>query len=142
MNLKNENAALLASLILRIGLAVVFLLFGLQKLYSSSQTTAEVQLLLDWSIANSAALNYYLGLTEIILALLFLIGFKIRIASLIASFLLVLFFSSFLAKYGLSINPQIYRDVGLLGASLALFFLGSGRWGLDIYFLEEQKENE
>lgn len=131
MNFEEKNLARFAPLIIRIGLAIVFLLFGLQKLSNPSQTTAEIQLLLNWKLSNATALNYYLGLTEIILAVAFLIGFKIRIVTVIASSLLILFLSSFLAKYGLSINPDLYRDIGLLGAAIALFLLGAGPWSAD-----------
>lgn len=131
MNFEEKKLARFAPFIIRIGLAVVFLLFGLQKLSNPLQTTAEIQLLLNWKLSNAAALNYYLGLTEMILAIAFFIGFKIRITSVIASFLLILFLSSFLVKYGLSINPDLYRDIGLLGAAIALFLLGAGPWSID-----------
>lgn len=126
-----KNLARFAPLIIRIGLAVVFLLFGMQKLSNPSQTTAEIQLLLNWKLSNVAVLNYYLGLTEIILAAAFLSGFKVRIAAVIASFLLILFLFSFLAKYGLSINPDLYRDIGLLGAAISLILTGAGPWSAD-----------
>lgn len=131
VNFEEKNLARFAPLIIRIGLAIVFILFGLQKLSNPSQTTAEIQLLLNWKLSNVAALNYYLGLTEIILAAAFFIGFKIRIAAVIAGFLLILFLSSFLAKYGFSINPDLYRDVGLLGAAISLFLTGAGPWSAD-----------
>ena len=116
---------------LRIGFFIVFALFGLQKLSNPSQTTAEIQLLLNWNLINAAPLNYYLGIIEIILGLLFLIGFQVRIAALVAGFMLIMFFSSFLVKYGFSINPDLYRDIGLLGGAVALFLLGGGLWSLD-----------
>lgn len=131
MIVKNKNLSAYAPLALRIGLFTVFALFGLQKLSNPSQSASEIQLLMNWSIGNAAAMNYYLGLIEIILAISFLIGFKIKTASLIASGLLILFFSSFLFKYGLSINPNLYRDVGLLGATIALFLLGAGPFSAD-----------
>lgn len=126
-----DSQANFAPLALRIGLFVVFALFGFQKLYNPSQAASEIQLLLDWSLVNAAPLNYYLGLVEMILAISFLTGFRVKIASAVASFMLILFFSSFLAKYGLSINPGLYRDIGLLGAAVALFLTGAGPWSLD-----------
>ena len=120
-----------APLFLRLGLAIVFFLFGFQKLANPSQATAEIQLLLNFELADAAAINFYLGLVEILTAIAFLAGFKIRIFALIASFLVAMFFLSFFVKYGISINPNLYRDIGLLGASLALFLLGAGPWSLD-----------
>jgi len=120
-----------APLCLRIGLAAVFLLFGVQKLINPSQTSAEIQLLLNFELADATALNFYLGLTEVIVAVAFVIGLKVRLFALIASVLLVMFFLSFLIKYGLSINPDLYRDIGLLGGAVALFLLGAGPWSFD-----------
>lgn len=131
MSAKNKNLSAYAPLALRAGLFVVFALFGLQKLSNPSQSASEIQLLMNWNIGNAAAMNYYLGLIEIILAISFFIGFKVKITSLAASGLLILFFSSFLFKYGLSINPNLYRDIGLLGATLALFLWGAGPISID-----------
>lgn len=120
-----------APLVLRFGLAVVFFLFGLQKLSNPGQTTSEIQLLLNFELADAAAANYYLGIIEMLIAFAFLLGFKVRVLSLIAAILVSLFFASFFFKFGLSINPDIYRDVGLFGGSLALFLLGAGPWSFD-----------
>jgi uncharacterized membrane protein YphA (DoxX/SURF4 family) len=120
-----------APLCLRIGLAVVFVLFGIQKLTSPGQTTAEIQLLSIFELADAAALNFYLGLTEIAIAIAFLIGFKVRLFSFVASGFVTLLFASFIVKYGFSVNPDVYRDIGLLGASAALFLLGAGPLSLD-----------
>lgn len=143
MSAENKNLSLYAPLALRIGLFTVFALFGLQKLSNPSQSASEIQLLMNWNISNAAAMNYYLGLIEIILAISFIVGFKIKTTSLIASGLLILFFSSFLFKYGLSINPNLYRDMGLLGATFALFLWGAGPLSLDkqTKHLETDQEN-
>ena len=127
-------------LFLRFGLATVFLLFGVQKLMNPSQTTAEIQLLLSFELADAAAISFYMGLFEILIALAFIIGLKVRFSALIASMLISMLFISFLVKYGFSINPDLYRDIGLLGASLALFFLGAGPWSIDS--LLRKKEHE
>ena len=92
-----------APLFLRLGLAIVFFLFGFQKLANPSQATAEIQLLLNFELADAAAINFYLGLVEILTAIAFLAGFKIRIFALIASFLVAMFFLSFF--YISSIDP-------------------------------------
>jgi len=121
----------LASLFLRFGIGIVFLLFGIKKLLNPGQSTAEIQLLINFDLADAAAMNFYLGLIEVIIALAFFVGLKVRVTALVASIFLLLFFSSFLVRYGLSINPDLYRDVGLLGGTLALFLLGGGAWSLD-----------
>lgn len=129
-----------APVFLRLGLAVVFLLFGLQKLINPSQTTAEIQLLLSFELADAAALNFYMGLVEILVAGAFIIGLKVRFFALVSSLLISMLFISFFVKYGLSINPDLYRDIGLLGASGALFLLGAGPWSIES--LLRKKEHE
>lgn len=128
-----------APLFLRGGLGSVFFLFGLQKLLNPGQTTAEIQLLLNFELVDAAATNFYLGLVELLLATALLIGLKVRIFGLIGALLTMIFLSSFLFKYGLSINPDLYRDVGLFGGALALFLLGGGPFALDN--LLKHKEN-
>lgn len=127
-----------APLFIRLGLAAVFFLFGLQKLTNPGQTTAEIQLLMNFELADAAALNFYMGIAEIFIAASFLAGFRVRVTSLAGALFVFLFFVSFLFKYGISINPDLYRDLGLLGASLALFLLGAGPLSLD----ERKKEKE
>src|SRR3989338_3053404 len=119
-----------APLAVRIGLFVVFLLFGLQKLKNPGQSTAEIQLLLNWNIINAAALNYYLGLIEILLAILFLVGFKTRIAAFTASLLLTVFFLSFLVKYGLLKKPKLFSGIGPFGGGGFFFLAGRGPFEL------------
>lgn len=126
-------------LFLRGGLSSVFFLFGFQKLSNPSQTTAEIQLLLNFGLADAAAMNFYLGLIEITVALALIIGFKVRIFSLLAGTLTLMFLLSFFVKYGTSINPDLYRDLGLFGAASALFLLGAGPLSLDNKFRGKSK---
>lgn len=124
----------LSPVFLRFGLATVFILFGIQKLSHPSQTTSEVQLLTNFELADAAAINYYLGLVELGIGLSFILGFKVRIFAAVSFLMVAMFFVSFLSKYGFSINPDLYRDVGLAGASIALFLLGSGPLSIDSFF--------
>lgn len=128
-----------APVFLRFGLAAVFFLFGLQKLMNPGQTTAEIQLLMNFELADAAAINFYLGLVEVSIAASFVAGFWVRLFSIIAGLTVTMFFLSFLAKYGISINPDLYRDIGLAGAALALFLLGAGPLSLDGKFRKPQK---
>lgn len=130
-----------APLFLRFGLALVFFLFGIQKLSHPGQTTAEVQLLTNFELADAAALNYYLGLVELCVAISFFLGFKVRLFATISFLMVSMFFISFLSKYGASLNPDLYRDVGLVGASIALFLLGAGPLSLD-NSLRKKENNE
>lgn len=134
-----ENKKLdIALLVLRVGLAVVFLLFGYQKLSNPSQTTAEIQLLLNFlGLAAAAAINYYLGLIEVATALALLAGVKTHLFGIIAAILTGSFLASFLVKFGTTINPDLYRDVGLTAIGIALAILGAGRYSWD----NRQKQN-
>jgi uncharacterized membrane protein YphA (DoxX/SURF4 family) len=120
-----------APFLLRIGLAAVFLIFGMQKLMQPGQGTAEIELLISVSRGDASAMNYYFGLVEIILAAMLTVGFRVRLAALLAAGMEFVIFTSFLMKYGLSLNPDLYRDIGLFAAALALFLLGAGRWSVD-----------
>lgn len=131
-----------APLFLRFSLAIVFILFGAQKLTHPSQTTAEVQLLTNFELVDAAALNFYLGLIELAIATSFILGFKTRLFALISFLIVSMFFLSFLAKYGASLNPDLYRDIGLAGGSIALFLLGAGHLSLDNAKQSKKEEDE
>ena len=127
---QNKNIDI-ALLVLRVGLAAVFFLFGFHKLSSPSQTTAEIQLIVNMGLGAVSAINYYLGLTEIILALGLLAGVKTKLVGLASALLTIMFLGSFLVKFGISINPDLYRDVGLTSIGLAIFFAGPGKYSWD-----------
>jgi|SRR3989344_5210308 len=129
--MENKNLDI-ALLVLRLGLAVVFLLFGYHKLSNPAQTTAEIQLLLNFSgLGAVAAINFYMGLTEIIVGIGLALGIKTRWIGLLAALLTASFLGSFLVKYGASINPDLYRDVGLTAIGIAIALLGGGKYSLD-----------
>lgn len=130
----NENLKKYAPILLRFGLAVVFLLFGYQKLSVPEQTRAEIQLLLDIGLGSASAINYYLGLAELLVALGFLLGAYMKYIASLASVLLTGFFVSFIWKYGASVDPTLYRDLGLLGGTLSLWFSGAGPISIDAWF--------
>lgn len=129
--MKNNKKLDWALLILRVGLATVFLLFGFQKLSSPSQTTSEIQLILNFlGLGTASAINFYLGLTEIAVGIALITGIKVRLFGGIAAFFTAMFFGSFLIKFGVSINPDIYRDIGLTTAGIAIAILGGGNFTL------------
>ncbi len=127
-----ESKRLFAPVVLRYTLAIVFILFGFQKLSNPAQTTGEIQLLLNFlGIGPASAMNYYLGLLELAIACLLILGYYTRLAGTAAALLTAAFFGSFLIKYGNSINPDIFRDVGLTGAGIGIALIGAGPWSLD-----------
>src|SRR3989338_11158702 len=86
-------------LFLRFCLAIVFGLFGYQKLSSPEQTRAEIQLLLDIGLGSASAISFYLGLLEIMITISFILGIFVKKTSILASLMLLGFFASFLWKY-------------------------------------------
>lgn len=131
-----------APLFLRFGLAIVFLFFGIQKLIDPGQATAEIQLILNFDFADVAAMNFYVALFELSIASALFLGLKVRLAALLATFFVSMFFFSFVATYKLSINPNLYRDLGLVGASIALLLLGPGPLSLDAWMEKRNKIKE
>ncbi|MBI2052990.1 MAG: DoxX family protein [Candidatus Ryanbacteria bacterium] len=118
----------IAPYILRFGLAVVFLLFGINKLrLQGSQGTAEIQLLFDLGLGTAAAINYYVSLLEIAIGIFLLTGWKVRLAGLIAGAMTFFIFTSYFVQKGFSINPDLYRDLGLTAAGLAIFLIGKSK---------------
>lgn len=126
-----ENLKEYAPLILRLGLAITFFLFGYHKLSEPTQSTSEIQLLLDIGLGGASAINYYLGLTEIIIGLCLLLGWQIAYTAFAAAMLILIIFSSIIYKYGLNFDPFLFRDIGLFAAALALWALGPGPWSVD-----------
>lgn len=128
-----------APLFLRLGLAVVFFLFSFQKLSAPEQGRAEIQLLLNIGIGGAAALNFYLGLAELIIGACLLLGAFVRYAGLGAFILIGTFFLGIVTKYGITQDPTLNRDLGLIGASFALWLLGAGPFSIDRWL---SKRNE
>ena len=138
--IKKENLKIYAPLILRLSLAIVFFLFGYQKLSVPEQTRAEIQLLLDIGLGSAAAINYYLGLLELMIAFGFVLGAFIRYLAPLAAFLLFGFFSSFMWKYVLNTDPTLFRDIGLFGGALSLWLTGDGALSFDNWRSKSKKE--
>ena len=119
-----------APLFIRLGLAAVFLLFGYHKLYEPEQARAEIQLLLDLGIGSAAAINFYVGLFEIIVGISFTIGYGIKYTAPLAALSLLGILGAIL-RSGVTIDPNLYRDLGLIGAALSLWLTGAGPLSLD-----------
>src|SRR3989344_1299094 len=119
-----------APLFIRLGLAAVFLLFGYHKLSEPEQARAEIQLLLDMGLGSAAALNYYVGLFEMIVGISFIVGWGIKYTAPLATLSLLGILGAIL-RSGVTIDPNLYRDLGLIGAALSLWLTGAGPLSLD-----------
>lgn len=107
----------LSFLILRSGLGVVFLVFGIGKFQADQwvQTIHSMEFFshLPWSVNTSVVL---IGIFEILTGLALILGFFCRFFALMASCQLVLILV-LLSIYGI----QEIRDIGLLAGAIALF---------------------
>lgn len=123
--LSEDNLINISKLLLRYGMATVFLWFGFSQLHNPSSWTA---FLPSWvsmipiSENNFVQLN---GLFEVVAATLLLIGGYVRIAA----FLLALHLLGIALSIG--ITSTGVRDFGLTIASFALAGLGAGKFSVD-----------
>lgn len=124
-----KHLSWLAPWVLRLGLAVVFALFAIHKLTpaTAGQGAAEIQQLFGVSRDLAAAMNFYVGILEALLALAFLTGIQVRLAGFLAGGMVMVIFIAYAKFKGLNLTPDLYRDVGLSAAGFALFLIGNGK---------------
>ena len=122
----------LGLLVLRIGIGFVFCFFGFDKFPHSADWVIYIPAGLFGAIAKISGLTIQTilriqGLAELVIGIHLLLGFKTRITAGVGVVFLVLIIS--VLEWG----HVAVRDVGLLGASLAIVFLGSGEFSLDAW---------
>ena len=122
--MRKEALSDIASLILRIGLAFVFLYFGIDKLVNL-QTNAS--LITSLGISNSIFFTIAYGLAELLIGSFLLLGLFSRLIAIIASMMLLLVIVLFWFK----LHIFIPKNIGLLAAMIFLALNGGGRIGLD-----------
>ena len=122
-----------APLFLRLGIALVFITFGAQKLITPAQTRGEIQLLLNLGLGPVSVLNYYLGLTEVITGIALAVGVFVNIFAPVAVFLATSFLVSFFLKYQFHFDPGLYRDFAVIGGAAALWLYGAGPFSIDAW---------
>lgn len=126
--MRPEEAQKYAQLVLRIGLALVFLIFGADKFRGEEAWIAPWT---DWVPAwfakllpiSPRAFMYPLGAFEVFVGLSFLTGYLLPWTALLAS----LFLLSVLVFTG--VDQYTIRDLGLLGGTISLFLVGWKREG-------------
>ena len=122
------------SVLLRLGLAIVFGLFGRDKLTHPEHWVVFLtpQVTRFFPFGPYEFLKFQ-GVAETLLATALLSGFMTRLASAAAAGLLVLI------VVFLWPDPVAVRDVGLFFATLALIFAGPGKWSLDSLLAKAEK---
>ena len=126
----------LAALLLRLGLAALFLSFGLDKFARPANIQRQVfdSQLLPESLARLFASA--IGFWEVGLGLLFLLGLLTRPAAVIAilaliSYTIYLGVASQYPVFGFNQVGVVDRNVPLMFMSGALLFVGAGAWSVD-----------
>jgi uncharacterized membrane protein YphA (DoxX/SURF4 family) len=125
----------LSFLILRLGLGVVFLVFGIGKFQADQwvQTIHSMEFFshFPWSVDTSVVL---IGAFEIITGLALILGFFCRFFALMASCQLVLILV-LLSMVGI----QEIRNIGLLAGAIALFLTQEDFLSLDALFKSHRR---
>ena len=110
----------------RIGLAFVFLWFGLSQIFDAESFYGYVP---EWAVNNpllaASTLLFINGIFDSSIGFLLLIGFFTRIVALIAA--LHLLFIAFTLGY----NDVAIRDVGLAAMAASLILSGAGKFSWD-----------
>lgn len=121
--------------IVRIGMSLVFLWFGVNQWLHPSMWMGLVP---HWisAIVSASVVVHTNGLFEILAGLCLLVGFQIRIVAI----LLCLHLIGIASTFGLSATGV--RDFGLAIATLSIFFTGMDVWSVDTKFLGSTMGNE
>ncbi len=116
----------------RLGIAAVFLWFGIDKFIHTANWIGWVPQWMEALIPMSLISFMYLqGAIETVVGILLLIGYQVRFAGFLAVITLL---GVELAMLGTGQKEIMLRDAGLLAASLSLFFTGSDCLSLDCLF--------
>jgi uncharacterized membrane protein YphA (DoxX/SURF4 family) len=114
-----------APVVLRIGVCLVYLWFGISQIANQARWVSmvpEYASLVPISIENIVLMN---GIFEVVLAILLLIGWRVRIVALLLTI------HAFHIMTVVGYTPIGVRDFGIFVAVLAVFLYGSDRWSLD-----------
>jgi len=124
------NTEKYTSLLIRLGLSIVFLLFGIDKfirpLFWSAFVPKFLSDIIPFSLNNFI---YLIGIIETILGALILIGLFTRVASILSAMHLLLIIISLAIPIGY--NDIIVRDLGLFFMALTLSFFKNYQFSLD-----------
>ncbi|MBP7805062.1 MAG: DoxX family protein [Candidatus Pacebacteria bacterium] len=125
----------LVPLVLRIGLGTAFIFLAVyEKFLNPHGSEAVVQIYNLTQVIPVPASLWVLGagIVELVLGVLLIIGFEIRLVSIISFVVISLSFFYF--------KESVYSHVTLFGALSMLVVTGAGKWSVDNYF-SSNKEN-
>ena len=121
-----EKKRSLSLFLLRSGVGIVFILFGIDKLPHPERWIAYFphQLAVPFFYSPYEFLRVQ-GILEVLVGTMLLTGFLTRVAAVIATSLLLAI------VYLLMPDPIAIRDLGLFFSSAAIIIAGPGHWSLD-----------
>jgi uncharacterized membrane protein YphA (DoxX/SURF4 family) len=119
----SEKMKAVAPILLRIGLAIVFLWFGAQQLLHTQMWLGLIpKWVLGMSGLQAATLVHFNGAFEIVFGLCLLFGFFTRVVSLLLALHMIHITLTLIMASG--VNAISIRDFGLSIAAVTLFLLG------------------
>ncbi len=131
--MEQEKKMNIANLILRLGIAAVFIYAAIGKLFLGAAPPIDKVI----PFMPAATIVFLLGLAELILGVLLLIGLITRFAALGTAVLLLIFIVSGIVLDATGTIPGMFnaagliKDIGLLGASIHLALEGSRYLSID-----------
>lgn len=135
MNIETKHAV--GALAIRLSLGLIFLISGIGKLFLGLAPPLDKVLpFIPLHIS-----TYLLGLLELIVGIMLLIGLFTRIAAWVAAALFITFLISG-AALGLFMQAGLLKDVGLLAAAISTALIGCAKWGLDCAFVRKRVTTE
>ena len=123
MNVDNSKFKSYSAPLLRTAMSLVFLWFGTNQLLNPAKWVGFIP---DFVKAIGPAETFVIGngTLEVVLGTLLLLGFFVRIVSLVLALHLIGIVTS------VGYDPTGVRDFGLMLATFAVFFNGNDRWCL------------
>jgi len=121
-----------SSFVLRLGLGLVFLLLGINKMIKPEIWMGWIPLPLKPLIADANQFLFFNGLVEAILGLMLILGIYTKIASMVSAaflFAILLFFGA---------DDITSRDIGLLAMAITIMMLGPGELSVDKKYLKRR----
>ena len=131
----------MGNFLLRILLGFVFLFTGVGKLFLGMIPADMISGILNgmgMSFIPAMAFGYALGVIELIVGLMLILGLFTKITAWVAAVLLLSFIIgvSIILGDGIAGSAMMFKDLGLLGGALALAFQGSSFMSMDTFLKE------
>lgn len=125
------------SLLLRLGLGVIFFWFGLTKFTNIESWYSFIPPWLESLLPISVNIFLYSqGVIETLIGLLLILGIYVRKSAFLAALILITII------FTLGFNDLALRDFGLLMISICLMMLGEGEVSLLNYFKNNNKSSQ